>query len=366
MSSRKFLLVAFGALMSAPLLAQSGGGTMVGAAAPLRTPRRSPLDTMRAMMQRRNPTIDEVIAWSADVAKKFAEMHAINEKARRENQAADEARQVELQRAVRDIITDAMQTQRVLAEACNLIRPHEGESEGVLGFQIEKATTFQNTTPVVREERFVRRPEIVFVEPNTPAAKAGVREGDVWVGISGRELVNTYVRDLNDVLKPDNRVDLKLLRDGRSINVEVVARKRREYPEEACNTGQIEIRRGEDDLPKVQLFGGSFPSGRTEFFTMKISKSMAAGALFTELTKDQREAFPKIAPNEGVLVEAVMAGSPAEAAGLKPFDVITRANNEIISSPMDLMKVIQGSMLPVSLWVIKGDNQRKVILPVGR
>ena len=166
------------------------------------------------MMQRRNPTIDEVVAWSAEVAKKFAEMNAVNERARRETPAADETRQLQLRQEAEKAILELMNRQRLLAEACTWIRPHEGESEGVLGFQIEKATTFQHTTPVVKEERFVRTPEIVFVEPSTPAAKAGIREGDVWLGIAGRDLVNTYVRDLNDVLKPDNRVELKLRRES--------------------------------------------------------------------------------------------------------------------------------------------------------
>jgi hypothetical protein len=360
--NRKFVVAAL-TLMSAPVWAQTSVGT---GGIPVRGS-RTPIDTIRMMLLRRNPTIDEVLSWSSTFKQLELDLRSTRERLVKEKEAgADERVLRELSEVASARLAEMLGYQRVLLEGCAAIRPHEGESEGVMGFQIEKATTFERRTPVIKEERFARAPEIVFVEPNTPAAKAGIREGDKWLGIAGRELINSYVRDLNDVLKPDNRVDLRLSRDGREMKVEVVARKRRDYPEAACGDDRLEVHALGPGTPRMQIYTAPLPSGRSGFFTMTITKAMSAGAVFTELTKDQREAFPKIAANEGVLVETVMAGSVAEAAGLKPFDVITRANNEVVASPMELVKIIQGSTLPVSLWVIKGDNQRKVTLPVGR
>jgi C-terminal processing protease CtpA/Prc len=361
MSSRKFVLIAFGTLMSAPLWAQ-GGGTSVAVPAPGRVLRRtSALDTMRAMLLRRNPTIDEVVTWSADVARKYAEMNAVNERARREYPAADEARFVQLKMETIRAVEEWQSSQRLLIEACNAIRPHQKESEGILGFQIEKSTNFQNKTPVVKEERFVRTPEIVFVEPNTPAAKADVREGDIWMAIAGRDLVNTYVRDLNDVLTPGNRIDLKLLRDGREIKVEVTAQKRRDYPEDACNTDKLQIQMFGANVPRIQLFNGPLPANK-EFFAMKFTRAAFSGAAFVDLTDAKRERLKVPAGEKGVLVESVDAGSPAELAGLHELDVVLRANNEVIESAMDLMKIFRSGR-QVALWIWDGSSQRGITLP---
>jgi hypothetical protein len=358
--SKKFVLIACGTLMSAQVWAQSGGGMAVDVARTMR--RGSPLDTMRAMLQRRNPTVDEVIAWSAEVSKRAEEVKVFNEKAQREMPGATSDRLLQLKLQTMETVVELQQAQRILFEACNAIRPHQGESKGVLGFQIEKGTNFQNKTPVVKEERFVRTPEIVFVEPNTPAAKADIRVGDVWMAIAGRELVNTYVRDLNDVLTPGNRVDLKILRDGREVKVEVMARQRREFPEEACSEQKLQISMTGPGMPRIQLFNGPVSPETRDFFTMKILRATFSGAVFTELTDAKRERLKVPAGETGAVVESVVPGSAADIAGLHDLDVVTRANNEVIESVTDLMKILQSGR-QVTLWVWDGAKGRGVTLP---
>jgi hypothetical protein len=354
------VLVAFGAFMAVPAAAQTDVGTST------RPGRLSSLDTMRAMLQRRNPTIDEVLSFSAEVRRKLDQWRMVNERARRELATVDEMRRREMQMQMTQVIDEVLSSQRLLAEACALIRPHQGESEAVLGFQVANGLAFQQTAPLVKEERFVRPPEITYVEPNTPAEKAGIREGDLWIGIAGRDLVNTYVRELNDVLKPDTRVELKIRRDGRELNVEVVARKRREFPQTACTTDMFQIHAIGPDRPKIQIFGGAAPPARTEFFTMKITKASFSGAIFAELTSAKREMLKvKLSENEGVIVDAVAAGSHAEAVGLREWDIVTRANHEVIESLADLTRIMQSNS-QVTLWVVRPEGSRKVILPGGR
>src|SRR5688572_23710843 len=143
--SRKFLAIALGTMMSAPVWAQ--GQTPVGTAGTMRGRAGSPLDTIRTMLERRNPTIDEVLLLSAEVGKWQEEFKAANERARREL-PADEARSRAHVTEIMRMFEEFSARQRLLAHACSLIRPHQGESEGVLGFQIEGATAFQRTSPV--------------------------------------------------------------------------------------------------------------------------------------------------------------------------------------------------------------------------
>lgn len=357
MSSRKFVLAALSTLMSVPLAAQTAVGTGI---APMVRGRPNPLDTLEAMLQRRNPTIDEVVMWSAEVARRAEEW----ERGRRELSAADEVRSRALEVELRRVSEEYFASQRLLARACALIRPHQGESEGVLGFQVVSGgTEFQRTTPLIKEERFVSTPEINFVEPNTPAAKSDVREGDIWVGIAGKDIVNMFVRDLNELLKPGARVELRMRREGRDMNVGVVAMKRREYPDAACNTSMFNLGSlpGAAERGRVEIYRAMPSRGAQEFFTMRITRATLAGALFVDLTDGKRDRLKVPAGEKGVVVESVRAGSPAEMAGLHELDVVLRANNEVIESAGDLLKVIQQGG-PVTLWVWDGTEQRKVIL----
>ena len=66
------------------------------------------------------------------------------------------------------------------------------------------------------------------VSPGGPAAEAGIRTGDVIVAINGTELKGAEstaqaVRLLHGV-KPDSRVSLRVLRDGKARDVTVTTR----------------------------------------------------------------------------------------------------------------------------------------------
>jgi S1-C subfamily serine protease len=64
--------------------------------------------------------------------------------------------------------------------------------------------------------------------PGSPAAGAGLKNGDVLVKFDGRKLDTLY--DLTDALarsKPGQRVKIELLRDGQAIDVEVTLAERK-------------------------------------------------------------------------------------------------------------------------------------------
>jgi S1-C subfamily serine protease len=66
------------------------------------------------------------------------------------------------------------------------------------------------------------------VSPGGPAAEAGIRPGDVLVSVNGTELkgpepARQVVRIMRDV-KPDDKVRVQLLRDGRTYDYVITAR----------------------------------------------------------------------------------------------------------------------------------------------
>ena len=74
-----------------------------------------------------------------------------------------------------------------------------------------------------------------------------------------------------------------------------------------------------------------------------------------------RYALPGGTPAEGVYVGGVNPGSPAEAAGLKPGDVITRVGEKPVASVDELTAALTGaSDSPLRLSVSRGATRRDV------
>jgi S1-C subfamily serine protease len=63
---------------------------------------------------------------------------------------------------------------------------------------------------------------VVTITPNSPAAKAGIQEGDIIKAVSGQTINDsTSLMDAIRDKKPNDRVQVTLLRDGNEQTVEV-------------------------------------------------------------------------------------------------------------------------------------------------
>ncbi len=94
------------------------------------------------------------------------------------------------------------------------------------------ADTEGDPTPAVAERddqvqkitvRFFRAPQIVDVVPGTPAARAGLQPGDIFVAINGRR-VSSY-RDVQIITAdnpPGKPMELEILRNGRHLKITLV------------------------------------------------------------------------------------------------------------------------------------------------
>jgi len=70
-------------------------------------------------------------------------------------------------------------------------------------------------------------PKVQDVSPGGPAELAGIRAGDVIVSINGKDVKGASARDVSRLLRdvqPESKVKVRLMRDGKSRDVEVVAR----------------------------------------------------------------------------------------------------------------------------------------------
>jgi serine protease Do/serine protease DegQ len=157
--------------------------------------------------------------------------------------------------------------------------------------------------------------QIAEVEPNSPAAAAGLRKGDIVTALNGHPVRGpAELRARLGVVPAGDTVELKVQRGK--------------------ETQMVKARIGEID--KGQAAGGQ-------------SLPELGGAALTEV--EQRGLRGK---NRAVGVTAVEPGSPAFSHGVRPGDIIIGVNQRRVTSVQELAKALRGRGR-IALNVIRGD-----------
>ena len=198
-------------------------------------------------------------------------------------------------------------------------------------------------------------PVVSKVEPGSPAAKAGVRSGDVLISFNSHDMRGGAVQ-MKSWLKPGAPFVLQLRRKDQIKQVRGTLVQRPEGWEEVnivevTPREQIELRAGAiggqplqhqkvmirrpmpspEPLPTVLAPALGYGGGVYPF----------AGAEFTGLTDDLRDALD--VKTSGVFVTNVMEGSPARSAGLRGGDIIVKADGIKVHGPVDLVGAIRNA-----------------------
>jgi serine protease Do len=207
-------------------------------------------------------------------------------------------------------------------------------TRGYLGVQI------QPVTAEIAESLGLKQPLgalVADVQPDTPAAKAGIRAGDIVLSHDGQP-----VKDARDLsrriagLQPGASIKLVLSRDGKERTVEVTLSKLPEQRAEKPNAPQHE--QGTD----VTRLGLSLAPA-----------SSVAGA-----------------GREGVVVTEVDPNGPAAERGLKSGDIILEVGGKAVSNPAEVRDALTQARKDgkgVVLMRVKSDaGTRFVTVPVGR
>lgn len=154
------------------------------------------------------------------------------------------------------------------------------------------------------------RPEgalITQVSPNSPAAKAGLKAGDVILNCNGVAI--SRVGDLMTILnrtKPNQPANLTIQRNDKTLNVATVL------------TAAPDDNQANNSLKSNQ------------------GKGPSLGVQLRDLTPAERDKLR----TSGVVIVDTFPGGLAAQAGLQPQDVITRINNEEVTDTQTLARII--------------------------
>jgi S1-C subfamily serine protease len=197
-------------------------------------------------------------------------------------------------------------------------------------------------------------PVVTGVDSSSPAAKAGVRPGDVLLSFNSHDMRGGSV-ELSKWLKVGAPFVLRIRRNDATRVIRGTLGKRPENWEQNMIVRltvpqTMEERSGAIARPQMQRAGMirtrmPVPEPLPALLPPALGYGGGiypfAGAEFTALNQDLCDALG-VKP-EGVFVTNVIEGSAARAAGLRGGDVVVKADSIRIESPIDLVRAIRNA-----------------------
>jgi serine protease Do len=175
---------------------------------------------------------------------------------------------------------------------------------------------------------------VASVTPDSPAAKAGIQDGDIILKFDGKEV--TTMRGLPRLVAQTpigKDVDVEILRKGQKRNLKVAVGRLTEEDEPKTATKAPRSKEGKSkgkDKDKDKEKDTSKPAGRA-----------LIGLVLAPLNDELRTKHKLGKDTKGVIVLEVDPASPAAEKGVKVGDVIVEAAQEAVASIDDITKSIE-------------------------
>ena len=182
----------------------------------------------------------------------------------------------------------------------------------------------------LKEERGV---EVAHVQEDSPAAKAGVKEGDVVLEYNGEKVegVDQFIRLVHET-PPGREVKMAVWRNGKNENLTITVGSRRGTV--------IETPSGAVTIPPIPPIPPMPPIDIPRF---EMSYQSPLIGIEGESLAPQGQLADFFGVKDGVLVKSVVRNSAAEKAGLKAGDVIVKVDDSKVTSPREITSVLRSN-----------------------
>ena len=181
---------------------------------------------------------------------------------------------------------------------------------------------------------------VTSVLDGQPAAKAGIKTGDVITAVSGQKIDNTneLLRRIA-ALKPGDSAEMNLLRKGSPLTVSVTL--------------------GERDAKKLAQQGGPGEDGGDATAPAE-AQAKSIGLTLRSVTGKEAKALG-MDKARGVLVTEVEDGSEAEQSDVRPGDVVLEVNQRAVNTPEEFKKVVAEDGKDKGVVMLQIKRQRQTV-----
>jgi serine protease Do len=200
------------------------------------------------------------------------------------------------------------------------------------------------------------------IVPDSPAAKAGLKDNDVITEINGQRVEGAaQFRRMIHEIPAGRSVQFTVWRDGKAQSIGVTLGESEDHGNMWFKTAP---RAFSFELPSIEMPEVAPMPGVDIGAYGMLAGSRPRLGIDAEDLGGQFGAYFGAPDGEGVLVREVNSGSPAEKAGVKSGDVITSLNGERIRSLGDLREKLAGKRdeKTVKLGVLR--NRSEITIPV--
>ena len=206
----------------------------------------------------------------------------------------------------------------------------------------------------LKEERGV---EISRVDADGPAAKGGLKEGDVVLDYNGQSVqsMNQLSRLVQET-PVGRQVRLLIWRSGATQTLTVTIGERKNQPmmigpESGWNFNMPTM----PNMPEM-------PNMEMPKFGAMPNRSLG---IFGEPLGTEEQLAEFFGVQDGVLVRSVVRGSAAEKAGIKAGDVITKVDDEKVGTSADITRALRKNASKKTVTVVVVRNKREMPITVN-
>lgn len=227
----------------------------------------------------------------------------------------------------------------------------DGEGPSWLGVE-----TAEVTGEIAKQQKLPAERGVIIrgVTPDSPAARAGLRENDVIMEVDGQRVEgNAQFRRMIHEIPAGRTVPVAVWRDGRAQTLNVTLAKAEERHNEWFRSAPNSF---SFSLPNVVI--PEMPSLDFDGNVMLFPGAHGRLGIDAEEIDGQLGSYFGAPDGEGILVRSVNSGSAAEKGGLKAGDVIASVNGERVRTVGDLReKLANAEDKPVKIGVLRNKSE---------
>jgi serine protease Do len=220
------------------------------------------------------------------------------------------------------------------------LREHGKVDRGWLGVQIQEVTPEIGSSLGIEPAKGAL---VAAVTPDSPAAKAGLKQGDVILSVDGQSIER--LKDLTFHVagrKAGDKMSMSVWRDGKKRDMQATIA----------------------SMQKEQLAqaGDNSPSAR--------ENTGALGLALAPITPEARQRFGLNDETKGVVIASVRPDSAAAEAGLRQGDVVLSVNQAAVTAPRQVSEQVDKARKDgrpaVLVLIARGGAQQFVAVPLGK